>query len=404
MKPQTLQRGSLQFRLYTQRRRRNARRTYTSYILAWRLNGRRHRLVRARRPDCLAQLAAIETAIANGQTDALAFTATDRALLQRLRELGAGCGAPLELLVAEAVAARARLARTSLVCKTCPEILAELLAAKRAEGAGPRWIADLDSRLGRFARAFPGPLAEVRADELRTWLTRLNLSRRSWNNNRTALLALAAFAREHRYLPAEWQELAAVKPFKLAKPEEDLYAPEQLRSLLFTAEKHYPQHLPALAVMALAGCRHSELRDAQAALDWQDVHLDSAQIHIREAVAKSNTGRRYVPVQPALAEWLQLYRRPRGPVCPARNLTNALARIAARAGVPWKRNALRNSYISYRCALTKNVAEVAAEAGNSVGEIHKSYRREIPAAEAARWFDIHPTLADVLPLFANVPL
>jgi len=146
------------------------------------------------------------------------------------------------------------------------------------------------------------------------------------------------------------------------------------------------------------------LRDQTAALDWADVHVDAARIRIRESVAKSNTGRRYVPMQPNLAEWLAPYVKPRGPVCVVTNLTNAFARLADKAGVEWKKNALRNSFISYRCAILKNTSAVAAEAGNSVREIDDSYRQEIPEEEARRWFGIVPTRADVLPLFAHAGL
>ena len=292
-------------------------------------------------------------------------------------------------------------ARANIVRKTCPQIYEELLAARRAEEAGPRWIDDLESRLGRFIKEFTGPLADVRADDLRAWLARLNLSKRSAHNYRTAIVALVAFAKERRYLPKDWDELDAVKPHRIKKGREELYSPREIRSLLYTAEKHFPQHVATLAIMAFAGCRHSELRDEQNALDWSDVHLATAQIHIDEELAKSNTGRRYVPLQPNLVAWLKPYEKARGPVCKVSNLTNALARIAERAQVKWKQNALRNSYISYRCAVTHDVARVAGEAGNSVGEIHKSYRKEIPEAEGQKWWEIWPTREDDLPLFSG---
>ena len=428
-RPKVIERGALRFRVYVQRREvpgvkcqvsgktRRApdtphltpRTYYTSHILSYRLNGQRHRVVRAQYADLLREIDAAETAIVNGQTDLLDFTHTDKALLQRLREIAAGTKAPLEILVAEAVEARRRAAASaSIIHKNSADIVEELLDAKRAEDAGVRWIEDLDSRLARFAKEFPGPLSHLCAEALRTWLSRMNLSKRSWNNNRTALLALAAFAKDRHYLAADWNELAQLKPKKIVKGVEELYTPEELRSLLFTAEKHYAQHLPALAIMALAGCRHCELRDDTAALDWKRVHFAEVRgagtslgmIHVDELVAKSNTGRRYVPMQPSLAAWLEPYVKPRGPVCVVSNLTNALGRIATKSGVAWKQNGLRNSFISYRCAVLQNVAQVAAEAGNSVGEIHKSYRKEITPEEGQRWFDIWPTKADVLPLFA----
>lgn len=346
----------------------------------------------------------IATSIANGQIAMSQFTEDQRASYRRCCELAREVSAPLELLVSEAVEARKKASRANFVRKTCPEILEELLSAKKAEAAGARWVDDLDSRLNRFTEDFQQPLAEISTDEIRLWLTRLNLSKRSFNNYRTALLAFVAFARERKYVNAEWEGLAGIKPFKITKPVEEIYTPEEICSLLFTAEKYYPQHLPTLAIMAFAGCRHCELQDAGAVLDWKDVHFKTAKIHISEDVAKSNTGRRYIPISPNLVEWIEGYAKLRGPVCEVGNLTNALRRIAARAKVPFKRNALRNSFISYRCAATQNVPQVANEAGNSVSEIHKSYRHELTQEEGLRWFTIMPTRADELPLFAHAKL
>lgn len=290
--------------------------------------------------------------------------------------------------------------RANIVAKTCPQLVAELLNFKRAEEAGGRWIDDLESRLNKFAKDFTGPFESLSAADLRTWLVNLKdkngvaLSKRSRNNYRTALIALVAFAKDHRLLRADWDELKTIKPHKIAKGIEEIYTPDEMRKLLFAAEDHYPQHLPAFAIMGLGGCRHCELREEAdldaPVLNWEDVHFETGLIHVDEQVAKSNTGRRYVPMQPSLVAWLKLRAKARGPICQVANLTNALRRIAAKAGVPFKQNGLRNSFISYRCAIVKNVAAVAGEAGNSEGEIQGSYRKEIPEAVALKYFNILP--------------
>ena len=56
----------------------------------------------------------------------------------------------------------------------------------------------------------------------------------------------------------------------------------------------------------------------------------------------------------------------------------------------WKANALRHSFISYRVALTKDIAAVALEAGNSPKMIFAHYRELCTEAEAAEWFSIRP--------------
>jgi hypothetical protein len=56
-------------------------------------------------------------------------------------------------------------------------------------------------------------------------------------------------------------------------------------------------------------------------------------------------------------------------------------RASRRAGVEWKRNGFRHSYISYRVAAIKDVPAVALECGNSPQVIFSSYRALATDAE-----------------------
>jgi hypothetical protein len=56
----------------------------------------------------------------------------------------------------------------------------------------------------------------------------------------------------------------------------------------------------------------------------------------------------------------------------------------------WKHNALRHSFISYRVAAMKNIAEVSLEAGNSPQMIFQHYREVVDGDEAKKWFAIKP--------------
>ncbi len=57
---------------------------------------------------------------------------------------------------------------------------------------------------------------------------------------------------------------------------------------------------------------------------------------------------------------------------------------------PWKKNALRHSYISYRVAEVQDVPKVALEAGNSGQMIFQHYRELVQAKDAKEWFGIFP--------------
>lgn len=393
--------GSVSVAVYRRNNWRDAKRgkNYGGHIIIWRDAAGRHLEKRADPLKAKARAKEIANRLADQHRPAPGFTDRDGIKYEYHLQAAVARGLTAEQLTDLGAARFDEITRDKIDAKPCPIILEELLTAMRAKKAGSRWVDDLHSRLDRFAKEFPVPLADLRTADLSGWLTRLKLGDRSWNNNRTALIALVKFARAARYVPAEWDELARIEPVKIEKGEEELYTPEEMRALVFTAEKFYEQHLPTLCIMGFAGCRHCELQDAGEVLDWRDVYLDTARIRIRDGVAKSNTGRRYVPMQPNLVAWLKPYVKPRGPVCVVHNLTNALARIARKSGIRWKQNALRNSFISYRCAVTENIAKVAGEAGNSVREIDDSYRQETPREIALSWWQIWPTREEELPLF-----
>ena len=66
---------------------------------------------------------------------------------------------------------------------------------------------------------------------------------------------------------------------------------------------------------------------------------------------------------------------------------------AEKAGIDWKRNALRHSYASYRFAQTTDAGLVAGELGNSVNMVHKHYRELVTRQSADQWFNIKPDKA-----------
>jgi hypothetical protein len=86
-------------------------------------------------------------------------------------------------------------------------------------------------------------------------------------------------------------------------------------------------------------------------------------------------------------------------------MTELLTRMAVAAGVEWKRNGLRHSFISYRLAKTNDENLVAVEAGNSPIMIQHHYRqikdhtgRVITSERAAAWFSIEPATSEKIVL------
>ena len=123
---------------------------------------------------------------------------------------------------------------------------------------------------------------------------------------------------------------------------------------------------------------------------WNE-DIDVAGGFITVAAEKAKTrSRRLVPVLPNLAQWLAGYSRKKGKVWKGtpKTLREARAATVKAAGVTWKDNGLRHSFISYRLADTQDAAAVALEAGNSPNVVFKHYR-ELVRPEAARaWFAV----------------
>ena len=147
-------------------------------------------------------------------------------------------------------------------------------------------------------------------------------------------------------------------------------------------------------------------------LDLRQVDLKRKEIRVLKTVARKIGRDRIVPMSDNLVAWLAPYAHPTGPVCELLNVTNAIARAAQHAKVPWIRNGHRKSFITYRLDLVKDIGQVALEAGTSPQRIAKNYK--VPTApfnpsaadpklvdeESAAWFKIMPIRPDADPLFA----
>ena len=112
---------------------------------------------------------------------------------------------------------------------------------------------------------------------------------------------------------------------------------------------------------------------------------------IEISAGKAKTAqRRLIPISPNLAQWLAVLAAHRRKCRPHSKpfLFEAMRNATAKANIAWKANGLRHSFITYRLAATKDVAEVALEAGNSPTMIFKHYRELATEEDAAESFGI----------------
>jgi integrase len=442
-----VKRGSVTVRIYKTPRGR-----YHSHTLVYYEAGQRKREVKAKLEEAIARAEDVATRIANGETQMLGFTQSERGTFLRICELAAPTGKPPELCMAEYADLLQQLKTKDSTLNTeatlqeavrfflenrprgivslpIPALVAKMLAEREKE-ISARWYRALEQQLERFAAHFTGPLHTLTSADINTWLNQLTasppdprpselstknstlktsvLSPCSRSHYRAAVLQLAAWARDNGHLPRTWVELEHVKKPKSAIPADTrILTPEEMTSLLSTRRQaeqcgRAPETLmPFLLLGGFAGIRHEEMNGSKALLNWSHVDLDARQIYVHKGVAK--TGRdRIVPISDNLAAWLLPYARPNGPLCPFSNTSGALCKAKARAGIQHGRdqtpNILRKSFISYRKALIKNVGQVADEAGNTPAIIRKYYDRPIPETEAKRYFNIWPTSAGIIQL------
>jgi len=174
----------------------------------------------------------------------------------------------------------------------------------------------------------------------------------------------------------------------------ETYSPEELKILLANVR---PEFSAWLAVAAWAGMRTDEIcpitGSRKSPLDWSDIDFERDQITVRPATAKMKR-RRVIPMTAALKSHLLPLKHESGPMhatfAPTKSDGKKLVAETVRLGAfvgGWKDNALRASFISYRCAL-KGMGVTAMEAGNSEDEIKKSYLDAKSPAEAEAWFSI----------------
>jgi len=270
------------------------------------------------------------------------------------------------------------------------DVVTEFLADKAQQELSPYYVRDFRLRLARLVKAFHCPINRLTTADLQEWLGTLNGNARTRNNFRGALAALYKFALGRKYVTEDC--VAGIELVKLRHRAITIFTPHQMSMILSGASERL---LPALAISAFAGLRSEEVLR----LNWTDFKWEKGYIYLREEVTKTRR-QRTVPILDNLVDWLKPWSQASGRVCDYANLSMGKCNLARRLGLRWSRNALRDSFISYRVAATQNVAQVALEAGNSPGMIHRYYLELTTPGEALKWFEIRPKTVtqNVLPL------
>jgi integrase len=394
--PITVKAGSSVVKIY-----REAKPSADYFRLVFYLGGKRHRLNFRSLDLARTEAAAKAAQLARGDVDAVQLTGKDRLTYGRALEALRGLGVPLDAAAIEYAQAAKVLepghgltdAANFYMLHHGRGITGRLLAdavqdfqqAKKSVGRSAVYLRDISYRLGGFARAFNVEVRDLSAQDVADFLGALKLGAQSFNNHRNVLRTFFGFCQSRGWLSKHVDLLSRVEKCSGAGSEIEIFTPEELQALLAAAGKSVAT---CLAIQAFTGVRTAELFR----LTWQDVERRHGYIEITAKQAKTGS-RRLIPIPANLEAWLGVAHRSGSEhvwPAPAFEYYRGQAAAAAKAGIPWKANGLRHSFISYRLAQTKNIAATALEAGNGARMIFLHYRELCTEREANDWFAIMP--------------
>lgn len=390
---------------------------YESWIIGYSFHGRRMRERRNSQRAATACAEAAATKLAHGEMQALELRGEDRRIYLAAKAQLKGLGIRLDVAAreyadAKRIAKNADLrgvasfhqkhAHTKLKPIAVPDLIKEMLNTLEQDKRGDYHVRDLEIRLGRFAKDFPGQISEVKAEQIEKWLRGLRslangarrggpLKGRSRNNYRNAIVELFNYARKHGYLQ---KELATEATSTNRVPEDDkreneIFLPEQIADLLSHAS---PRLIPSMAIKAFSGVRTEEIAEMQ----WEHIQFRKGKgyIILPKTVTKKKR-RRILPLLPNLRKWIAPFEGLSGLICARwstpQTVFQAWDRLATRRKIKAGGNRFRNSYISYRVAKTSDPEKVALETGNSAAVIMEDYLELATSEDATRWFGTSPT-------------
>ena len=266
---------------------------------------------------------------------------------------------------------------------TVAEAVEKFRAAKEAEGMSAKYLQDIRTLLGHFARAFLCPLSSIQTDDLRQYLNAMKIGLVAKANRRRMLVVLFNFAKAQGWLrPNEETSADALGTYKIKQREVEIYSPSEMARLLNAAHKDF---VPYLALIAFGGVRREELHKG---LLWQSINFDRGDIIVPAAIAKTNRKRK-IAMHENLLAWLAPYRVKSGPIFDI-DPSNRIEKVVRLSGVKWKRNGLRHSFGSYRMEQTKNEGQVALEMGNSPQVVKDHYFEIVDEKAAHEYWNIKP--------------
>jgi integrase len=170
----------------------------------------------------------------------------------------------------------------------------------------------------------------------------------------------------------------------------------------------YFRLLPYYVLGGLCGMRRAEIISSYASdpvIEWRDINWDRNWIHVRHEVAKQTGAQdqsRYIPLEPAAAEWLRMIpvRTTRIMEISQSTLQRLNHELLYKLKIEVPDNGLRNGYASWG-ATFKSSGELASAMGDLESTIRRYYIKRREPESGRAWFAIRPTSGrKVVPMVA----
>ena len=329
-------------------------------------------------------------------------------LLAAVREFVEAAGKLRGRSLDEAVAGYLRTV-VSVKRKDIAEAVAEFLQAdapRTKAAAGQRaqlsakYAYNRELQLDRFADTFPNTaVCDLSKEHLDTFIGSLDTvkttsrngraasSAKSRNHYRATIRQFLQWAVRKDYLAPTHRliEADAMRPERANTAAVEFYLPGELAALLTAADDTFR---PIIVIGGLAGLRTAELLR----LDWADIWRVAGHIEVTAGNAKT-WQRRLVEICPALAAWLEPFRKvTTGKLWAGHEITfqQHFVELCEAAKVTRKMNGLRHAFCTYHFAAHANENQTAQQAGNSPAMIHAHYKGLATKADAEKWFNVNP--------------
>jgi integrase len=306
------------------------------------------------------------------------FDVDDRQMFSLARDLAASHG----YTVLQAVQEWNRSKGSS---KAMPlgEVIEKFLAAK--SNRSPAYTVKLNNDVALLESHFGAdrPIDRIRSDEIEDFLDSKKAAGRRRINLRSEIITLFRYAQNRlRALPRDRKtEAELVEKDQTKRKPVETFTPEEFETFLGAVKSEW---LPWLVLGGLAGIR----TDGEIfRIRWECFKWNRRIIDLDPAITKINE-RRHVPICDRLIDLLKSVRRESGPVINLKKPEDETERLARVTGTPWRRNALRHSFCSYRVAITGDIPLVSTESGNSPAMIKRCYWEVKHFDEGLRWFGL----------------